>query len=386
MDVSQLCSNSSVDSARFSPTLNSGVVESEQAKRARITPSSLDYILSPSEDARKEKQQAQTISNLKESNELVFDQCSKLCESIWQLKLQHKSMSNEDRDSMINSLSISAQYLFKTIQSSEQWCSRDNTKKRDSNANSLHYDEEEEDEDDEEDDDDEERRSTNTDTPSYKAHAEYELIRQARNLQDANSRPKYRRRNRRSMVGQKCHSCSTTETPEWRRGPDGARTLCNACGLHYSKLLRKGSIVVQTNNYLLTEVSPSSQQQQQSSATISSTAASAISNNHNNMNRSAPPASIVNFPFVLMDPKNDKRQLPQIRTSATATSTLPSLPPTSSSYTPTIVNINNSNNFPSPQSPSPPLQHNLNRALSSNNGSQNSITPLRIHQWKQQQQ
>lgn len=80
-------------------------------------------------------------------------------------------MSNEDRDSMINSLSISAQYLFKTIQSSEQWCSRDNTKKRDSNANSLHYDEEEEDEDDEEDDDDEERRSTNTDTPSYKVNS-----------------------------------------------------------------------------------------------------------------------------------------------------------------------------------------------------------------------
>lgn len=32
-------------------------------------------------------------------------------------------------------------------------------------------------------------------------------------------------------VGHRCHSCQTTETPEWRRGPDGARTLCNACGL-----------------------------------------------------------------------------------------------------------------------------------------------------------
>jgi hypothetical protein len=29
----------------------------------------------------------------------------------------------------------------------------------------------------------------------------------------------------------KCHSCNIRETPEWRRGPDGARTLCNACGL-----------------------------------------------------------------------------------------------------------------------------------------------------------
>lgn len=98
----------------------------------------------------------------------MFDQCSKLCESIWQLKLQHNSMSNEDRDNMINSLSISAQYLFKTIQSSEQWCNRDNAKKRESNSNSLNYDEDEEDEDEDEDDDEEERRSTNTDTPQFK--------------------------------------------------------------------------------------------------------------------------------------------------------------------------------------------------------------------------
>ena len=29
----------------------------------------------------------------------------------------------------------------------------------------------------------------------------------------------------------RCHSCNIEQTPEWRRGPDGARTLCNACGL-----------------------------------------------------------------------------------------------------------------------------------------------------------
>lgn len=39
----------------------------------------------------------------------------------------------------------------------------------------------------------------------------------------------------------RCHSCNRAETPEWRRGPDGARTLCNACGLHYAKLTRKNS-------------------------------------------------------------------------------------------------------------------------------------------------
>ncbi|KIK95274.1 hypothetical protein PAXRUDRAFT_92867, partial [Paxillus rubicundulus Ve08.2h10] len=49
---------------------------------------------------------------------------------------------------------------------------------------------------------------------------------------------KYRKRSRATPPG-KCHSCSIRETPEWRRGPDGARTLCNACGLHYAKLVRK---------------------------------------------------------------------------------------------------------------------------------------------------
>lgn len=87
------------------------------------------------------------------------------------------------------------------------------------------------------------------------------------------------------MVGHKCHSCNTTDTPEWRRGPDGARTLCNACGLRmiitvfffsnqpnnvlsfffffldYSKLLRKGSLTVQTHNYLV-EAPPDGPQQQ----------------------------------------------------------------------------------------------------------------------------
>ncbi|KAI9476132.1 MAG: hypothetical protein EXX96DRAFT_575891 [Benjaminiella poitrasii] len=87
------------------------------------------------------------------------------------------------------------------------------------------------------------------------ANMDYELIRQARNLQK-NFRPKYRRRNRANLAGNICHSCNTTDTPEWRRGPDGARTLCNACGLHYAKLLRKGSMTVQTHNYML-EASPS---------------------------------------------------------------------------------------------------------------------------------
>jgi len=35
-----------------------------------------------------------------------------------------------------------------------------------------------------------------------------------------------------------CELCRATCTPEWRRGPTGRNTLCNACGLRYAKRLR----------------------------------------------------------------------------------------------------------------------------------------------------
>ncbi|KAL0261731.1 hypothetical protein SLS55_003161 [Diplodia seriata] len=32
-----------------------------------------------------------------------------------------------------------------------------------------------------------------------------------------------------------CSRCGTVESPEWRAGPDGPKTLCNACGLKFAK-------------------------------------------------------------------------------------------------------------------------------------------------------
>jgi len=40
---------------------------------------------------------------------------------------------------------------------------------------------------------------------------------------------------KRKVVAECCAWCSTNTTPEWRRGPYGKNTLCNACGLKYAK-------------------------------------------------------------------------------------------------------------------------------------------------------
>ncbi|SAM00226.1 hypothetical protein [Absidia glauca] len=37
----------------------------------------------------------------------------------------------------------------------------------------------------------------------------------------------------------RCVRCGTNNSPEWRRGPTGHKTLCNACGLRYSRLMSK---------------------------------------------------------------------------------------------------------------------------------------------------
>ncbi|KAL5525479.1 hypothetical protein ACEPAG_6815 [Sanghuangporus baumii] len=86
-------------------------------------------------------------------------------------------------------------------------------------------------------------RGVETDKDRTAAEKDMALIRSKRatnvgSLGPGAPKGKYRKRSRATPPG-KCHSCNIRETPEWRRGPDGARTLCNACGLHYAKLIRK---------------------------------------------------------------------------------------------------------------------------------------------------
>lgn len=51
-----------------------------------------------------------------------------------------------------------------------------------------------------------------------------------------------------------CHRCGTSETPEWRRGPNGPRTLCNACGLFHAKLVKRKGAALAAEEVLHTKV------------------------------------------------------------------------------------------------------------------------------------
>ncbi|OBZ83760.1 GATA zinc finger domain-containing protein 8 [Choanephora cucurbitarum] len=357
MDVAQLCT----DPLEPSPSLISTNHEENSSQRSSANVNKIDFLLSGYQESDSTTTTTTTTATeIPNSIKKVLIQCSQLCEDIWQLKLHNKSMSDQERDETINHLSEAAQIALKAIQSSEYYTA-DNQKRRNSNANmSLSQDEDEEEE--EEEDEEDDFRSIHTST--INDYAEYQLIRQARNIQsNSRARPRYRRRNRRSMIGQKCHSCNTTETPEWRRGPDGARTLCNACGLHYSKLLKKGSIGVQTQNYLITggvpKVSSSSKQ----------TAANTLKNYR------PTEGNTINYPFVLMDPRRNanneelKQEAPTSRSYQTSVHPQHLAPATIEDF----VNINQNNASYS----------NRNSRKSNSNGSA-SIGPLRIHQWKHQ--
>ncbi|SAM01086.1 hypothetical protein [Absidia glauca] len=48
-----------------------------------------------------------------------------------------------------------------------------------------------------------------------------------------------------TMENYQCSDCGSTNSPEWRKGPLGPKTLCNACGLRWAKKNKKVKIMDQ---------------------------------------------------------------------------------------------------------------------------------------------
>ncbi|KAI9472070.1 MAG: hypothetical protein EXX96DRAFT_611344 [Benjaminiella poitrasii] len=410
MDVSQLCSSFS--------------------DRPSTTTTTTTIIKSNNNDDNDNGLLERNIHNVDQqqvmSVDMILNQTMQLCKNIFQFHLEHEHLAEKERKAVMDELSNTAHVLFDAILQSNNNNDDDNNSNNNSNDNTdatitnnkrkrIERDGEEEEETETEVDEADEGGSNKS--ISTKDYEEYKLIRQARNLQSNQPRPKYRKRNRRSMLGQKCHSCNTTETPEWRRGPDGARTLCNACGLHYSKLLKKGSIGVQTHNYL---TEPSMKQLMSSDNQTNDSNALAVSNSHYH----EPFKLNINYPFVLMDPnyKTTPYRLafntstintpapttnnhliastttPTNTTTATNTTTKytpkPQLPSLSSTF---LNNVNNhqlpplsttgilSNNGNSP-TPTPPTPSSLSASTTTTPAALDTINSLRIQRWNQQQQ
>ncbi|CAO0793226.1 unnamed protein product [Mucor circinelloides] len=76
-----------------------------------------------------------------------------------------------------------------------------------------------------------------------------------------------------------CQSCGTESSPEWRRGPTGHKTLCNACGLRYSRsVARQGKMIAnqqkQFQQHSLFQTPPTPQQRPFCSSSSTSTSLS----------------------------------------------------------------------------------------------------------------
>eukprot|EP01113_Clastostelium_recurvatum_P022622 TRINITY_DN2704_c1_g1_i4.p1 TRINITY_DN2704_c1_g1~~TRINITY_DN2704_c1_g1_i4.p1 ORF type:complete len:662 (-),score=158.98 TRINITY_DN2704_c1_g1_i4:131-2116(-) len=59
-----------------------------------------------------------------------------------------------------------------------------------------------------------------------------------------------------------CHSCGETQTSQWRRGPDGCKSLCNACGIRFANMVNREKTVPMKETHfsvgmLLNERTPS---------------------------------------------------------------------------------------------------------------------------------
>ncbi|PNY28012.1 Cutinase palindrome-binding protein [Tolypocladium capitatum] len=56
---------------------------------------------------------------------------------------------------------------------------------------------------------------------------------------DRDSRPGEKKKKLKTSEEYVCTDCGTLDSPEWRKGPNGPKTLCNACGLRWAKKEKK---------------------------------------------------------------------------------------------------------------------------------------------------
>ncbi|KAI9487354.1 MAG: hypothetical protein EXX96DRAFT_552813 [Benjaminiella poitrasii] len=80
----------------------------------------------------------------------------------------------------------------------------------------------------------------------------------SKNDRTTRKQPTEQKKKRKCSKQNKCHSCQSTETPEWRKGPLGPRTLCNACGLIWTKLCKQSSLDKDTQSTTTVTIAASS--------------------------------------------------------------------------------------------------------------------------------
>jgi hypothetical protein len=74
-----------------------------------------------------------------------------------------------------------------------------------------------------------------------------------------------------SSVMKRCLNCGSTGTPQWRRGPEGAGTLCNACGVKW----KHGKLVLPKKPASSSSASQQQQQQQKKDNNVEASTAPA---------------------------------------------------------------------------------------------------------------